>query len=170
MTITATVMTTTPTRMPRTTTTTIMMRTATAPAGYHPHESPITMLIPLVVLSIGAVFAGIAFRAPVHLSRRPGMAFWKGSLAFDAHLMHAAHEVPLWVKLAPFIGDGDRPVPRLELGYIRNTTRLAGALRGAVQAGSTVSCYNKWYFDELYNCHLRQTRLRDRPLLLEARR
>ena len=27
--------------------------------------------------------------------------FWHGSLAFNEHLAHAAHEVPLWVKLTP---------------------------------------------------------------------
>src|SRR3546814_15551386 len=70
-------------------------------AGYHPHESPLWMLIPLVVLSIGAVFAGIAFHHQF-IYPEEGMAFWKGSLAFDEHLMHAAHEVPLWVKWTPF--------------------------------------------------------------------
>ena len=34
---------------------------STGTAGYHPHESPLTILIPLVVLSIGAVFAGLGF-------------------------------------------------------------------------------------------------------------
>jgi NADH:ubiquinone oxidoreductase subunit 5 (subunit L)/multisubunit Na+/H+ antiporter MnhA subunit len=30
-------------------------------AGYHPHESPLSMLIPLGVLSLGAIFAGFLF-------------------------------------------------------------------------------------------------------------
>src|SRR3546814_9902673 len=30
-------------------------------AGYHPHESPWTMLVPLGVLALGAVFAGFIF-------------------------------------------------------------------------------------------------------------
>jgi NADH-quinone oxidoreductase subunit L len=30
-------------------------------AGYHPHESPLVMLVPLVVLSFGAIFAGWVF-------------------------------------------------------------------------------------------------------------
>ena len=33
----------------------------TGTGGYHPHESPLAMLIPLIVLSIGAVFAGAVF-------------------------------------------------------------------------------------------------------------
>jgi NADH-quinone oxidoreductase subunit L len=31
---------------------------ATGTAGYHPHESPLSMLIPLFVLGAGALFAG----------------------------------------------------------------------------------------------------------------
>ena len=27
-------------------------------------------------------------------------SFWAGSIAYDAGLMHAMHEVPLWVKLS----------------------------------------------------------------------
>ena len=116
-------------------------------AGYHPHESPISMLIPLVVLSIGAVFAGIAFHHQF-IYPEEGMAFWKGSLAFDEHLMHAAHEVPLWVKWTPFT------VMAIGLflawnSYIRNTTlpaRFVAQFRLLHQF-----LYNKWYFDELYN-------------------
>ena len=37
--------------------------------GYHPHESPWTMLVPLVVLSLGAVFAGFVF-TPAFIERR----------------------------------------------------------------------------------------------------
>jgi NADH-quinone oxidoreductase subunit L len=116
-------------------------------AGYHPHESPINMLIPLGVLSLGAVFAGILFHHPF-LYPEEGAAFWNGSLAFNEHLMHAAHEVPLWVKWAPFT------VMAIGLflawnSYIRNTTLPA---RFVAQFGMLHQfLYNKWYFDELYN-------------------
>src|SRR4030095_4407690 len=33
-------------------------------AGYHPHESPPTMLVPIGLLAIGAVFAGQVFHHP----------------------------------------------------------------------------------------------------------
>ncbi|WP_432770634.1 MAG: NADH-quinone oxidoreductase subunit L [Sphingopyxis sp.] len=116
-------------------------------AGYHPHESPVTMLIPLVVLSIGAVFAGILFHHPF-IYPEEGLAFWNGSIAFDEHLMHAAHEVPLWVKWTPFA------VMAIGLflawnSYIRNTTLPA---RFVAQFGLLHQfLFNKWYFDELYN-------------------
>ncbi|HZV23438.1 MAG TPA: NADH-quinone oxidoreductase subunit L, partial [Luteimonas sp.] len=66
-------------------------------AGYHPHESPWSMLVPLIGLSLGALLAGYLFDE-AFLSPEHGLAFWKGSLFFDEHLMHARHEVPQWVK------------------------------------------------------------------------
>src|SRR3546814_13739594 len=60
------------------------------------------MLIPLGVLTFGAVFAGFIFHDQFVGAQR-GAEFWNGSLAFDEHLMHAMHDVPLLVKLAPGI-------------------------------------------------------------------
>jgi len=113
-------------------------------AGYHPHESPLTMLVPLGLLSIGALLAGFAF----HHAFLEEAAFWAGSIAYDENLVHAMHEVPLLVKLSATIA--------MVLGlagaygaYIRNPGWPAafvaqfGALHRFV--------YNKWYFDELYN-------------------
>ena len=113
-------------------------------AGYHPQESPLTMLVPLGVLSLGTIFAGFVF-SPAFLESE---SFWNGALAYNAHLMHAMHEVPLWVKLSATV------VMLLGLftawyAYIRNPGFPAkfveqfGALHRFV--------YNKWYFDELYN-------------------
>jgi NADH-quinone oxidoreductase subunit L len=65
-----------------------------------PHESPWTMLVPLGVLSIGAILAGMAFHHPF-IESTAGTEFWRGSLAFDEHLMEEIHHAPLWVKLAP---------------------------------------------------------------------
>ncbi len=113
-------------------------------AGYHPHESPYSMLIPLGVLALGAVFAGFLF-SPAFLE---SAQFWNGSVFYDEHLMHAMHEVPLWVKLSATV------VMLLGLftawyAYIRNPGFPAkfveqfGALHRFV--------FNKWYFDELYD-------------------
>jgi NADH-quinone oxidoreductase subunit L len=113
-------------------------------AGYHPHESPWVMLTPLVVLSIGAVAAGYVFKTAFLDSA----AFWNGSIAYNEHLMHAMHEVPMLVKYAAFI------VMVLGLltawyGYIRNT-RFPGMV--AEQLGPIYRfVYRKWMFDELYH-------------------
>jgi NADH-quinone oxidoreductase subunit L len=116
-------------------------------AGYHPHESPITMLIPLGVLTIGAVLAGFAFHH-AFLDAEHGVAFWKGSIAFDTHLMHAMHEVPLLVKLSATIV--------MIIGfviawfaYIKDTTIPARFV--ATFGGLHQFLFNKWYWDELYN-------------------
>ncbi len=115
--------------------------------GYHPLESPWTMLVPLGVLSLGAVFAGMLFHHPF-IDVEEGAAFWGGSLYFDAHLMHEIHEVPLWVKLAP--------AAVMIIGfliafqaYIRKTDIPA---RFTAQWEILYDfLYNKWYFDEIYN-------------------
>ncbi len=117
-----------------------------ATAGYHPHESPLSMLIPLILLSIGAVFAGFAFH---HAFISDGAGeFWKGSLVFHEHLIHAMHAVPTWVKWAPFT------VMAIGLfiawyGYIKNPKFPAAVVE---QIGVLYTfVYNKWFFDELYN-------------------
>ena len=104
------------------------------------------MLIPLTMLSIGAILAGFVFHHA--FISEGGGEFWKGSLAFDEHLIHAMHAVPTWVKWAPFtvmvIG-----LVTAWYAYLRNprfpATFVAqfGVLHRFV--------YNKWYFDELYN-------------------
>jgi NADH-quinone oxidoreductase subunit L len=119
----------------------------TGTGGYHPHESPWTMLVPLGVLSLGAIFAGILFHGPF-IEAEEGAHFWAGSIAFDEHLAHAIHEVPLWVKLAP----GTVMIIGFLIAlqaYIRNTDIPA---RFTAQWGILYRfLYNKWYFDELYD-------------------
>jgi NADH-quinone oxidoreductase subunit L len=115
--------------------------------GYHPHESPWTMLVPLGVLSLGAIFAGMLFHGPF-IEAEEGAHFWGSSIAFDTHLAHAIHEVPLWVKLAPGIVMIIGFLIALQ-AYIRNTDIPA---RFVGQWGILHNFfYNKWYFDELYN-------------------
>ncbi len=116
-------------------------------AGYHPHESPWPILVPLILLSIGAVFAGFVFHKPF-IYAEEGAAFWGSSIAFDAVLMEAAHNVPLWVKWTPFA------VMALGLliawnNYVRNPALPAKFVE---QFGVIHNfLYRKWYFDELYD-------------------
>jgi NADH-quinone oxidoreductase subunit L len=115
--------------------------------GYHPHESPWTMLVPLGILSVGAIFAGLLFHGPF-IEAEEGAHFWGGSIAFDAHLAHAIHEVPLWVKLAP----GAVMIVGFLIAlqaYVRNTS-LPGRFVGHWGVLHRF-LYNKWFFDEAYN-------------------
>ncbi|MGE8140776.1 NADH-quinone oxidoreductase subunit L [Novosphingobium sp. NPDC080210] len=115
-------------------------------AGYHPHESPINMLIPLGVLSLGAVLAGFVFHHSF-ISEGTGH-FWQGSVAFSEELIHHMHGVPTWVKWAPAVV----MITGLLIawyGYIKNPgfpAKLVAAIRPV-----HTFVYNKWFFDELYN-------------------
>jgi NADH-quinone oxidoreductase subunit L len=116
-------------------------------AGYHPHEAPWPMLVPLLVLAIGAVFAGIVFHG-WFVEPSAGEEFWKGSVAFNEHLMHAMHEVPLWVKLAPAVV--------MITGFLIAYAAYMRDLTIPARFTSTFSVLydfllHKWYFDELYN-------------------
>jgi NADH-quinone oxidoreductase subunit L len=115
--------------------------------GYHPHESPKSMLVPLVLLGIGAMFAGYAFHG-MFIDPEKGMAYWNGSVAFNEHLMHAMHEVPELVKLSATI------VMLLGLAiawlaYIKSPD-LPGKFVASA-GGLYRFLLNKWYFDELYD-------------------
>jgi NADH-quinone oxidoreductase subunit L len=112
--------------------------------GYHPHESPLTMLVPICLLAVGAVAAGFTF-AHFFLD---SAEFWNGSVAFDEHLAHAMHDVPLWVKLtATFV-----MLVGLAIAY-NNYIRNPGDAAGFVKHFGGIYRFvkNKWYFDELYD-------------------
>jgi NADH-quinone oxidoreductase subunit L len=115
--------------------------------GYHPHESPWSMLTPLLLLSVGAVAAGFAYHR-FFIEPESGEHFWRGAIAFREHLMHEMHAVPTFIKLsatiAMLIG-----LATAWLAYIR-----APGLPGAVseRAGGLYRfLLHKWYFDELYD-------------------
>jgi NADH-quinone oxidoreductase subunit L len=115
--------------------------------GYHPHESPWTMLVPIGLLALGSVLAGQLFHE-IFVGAEHGPEFWNGSVAFDAHLAHAAHEVPRWVAYTPFavmlIG--------LAIAYNNYIRRPEAAGRFVAQFGGLHRfVLNKWYFDELYD-------------------
>ncbi|RQW45376.1 NADH-quinone oxidoreductase subunit L [Novosphingobium sp. LASN5T] len=115
-------------------------------AGYHPHESPAVMLTPLVILSMGAIFAGLVFNH-AFVSEGTG-EFWKGSLVFSEHLIHAMHHVPHWVKWAPFTVMATGLLIAW-YAYIKNTKFPAAFVD---QFGFLYRfLLNKWYFDELYH-------------------
>jgi len=114
--------------------------------GYHPHESPWAMLVPLAVLTIGAIFAGLLFHGPF-IEAEEGAHFWQTSIMFDTHLMHALHETPVLVKLLP----GTVMLIGLLIAwsaYVRNP-QLAKTFAAQFRM-LYLFLLNKWYFDELY--------------------
>jgi NADH-quinone oxidoreductase subunit L len=117
-------------------------------AGYHPHESPWPMLIPLGVLTLGAIFAGFVFHGGF-IDAETGKAFWANStLFFNEHLMHAMHEVPLWVKLSSTVA----MLTGLLVAYVMYQQSKDAPQRLATAFAPLYRFFlNKWYFDELYN-------------------
>ena len=114
----------------------------------HVHESPLVMLVPLLLLAVGAVFAGAVF-APSFIGHH-WEEFWNGAIvnAPGNEIMHHVHEVPGWVPLAPtIVGLGG-----IALAYVMYmfAPSLPGALARAFP-GVHRFLLNKWYFDELYD-------------------
>ena len=122
--------------------------TSDGTAGYHPHESPWSMLAPLALLTLGAVLAGFVFHE-AFIDAEAGKAFWANStLYFNTHLMHAMHEVPLWVKLSSTVA----MLIGLTTAYLMYQRSEDAPQRLAATFAPIYRFFlNKWYFDELYN-------------------
>jgi len=112
----------------------------------HAHEAPLVMTIPVILLAIGAIFAGLAFYEPFvghHMSE-----FWGNSIFNqDKALFDKAHHVAVWVKLLPLIASLSGFFiawyfyllkPDMPQKIARDFTALYAFLQ------------NKWYFDEIY--------------------
>jgi len=116
-------------------------------AGYHPHESPLTMLVPITLLALGALLAGQLFHH-VFIHPEGGPEFWQGSVAFSKELAEAAENSPQWVKLTPTI------VMLIGLWIAwNNYLRSPGSADRFVATFPGIYKFvaNKWYFDELYD-------------------
>ena len=109
------------------------------------HESPLVMLLPLIILSVGAVFAGFLFK-DLFIGQDSGSLFWGESIKFLKPL--SVNHPPLWIILITpilvvlsipisyylFVKNKDVPI------YLTETNKpLYNFL------------FNKWDFDELYN-------------------
>jgi NADH-quinone oxidoreductase subunit L len=121
---------------------------ASAEVMHHVHESPPVMLVPLLLLAVGALFAGFVFKE--YFFGHEYAEFWKGALytAPGNEILDHYHHVPLWVKLSPFIAMVIGLVTAWVF-YIRAPhipKALAERHRGLYQF-----LLNKWYFDELYD-------------------
>jgi NADH-quinone oxidoreductase subunit L len=159
----------------------------------HAHEAPNSMLVPLYVLAIGAVFSGMVWygsffgsndkvgkffgvpyaeaseygeeadhgddhsddhaaeegshgKAHYNLVGAPGEGAIHNSP--DNHVLNDAHEVPVWVKLAPFIA----MLSGFGLAYQMYIRRPDWPHKLATQQAPLYQfLLNKWYFDEIFN-------------------
>jgi NADH-quinone oxidoreductase subunit L len=112
------------------------------------HESPLTMLVPLAVLAVGALAAGWAF---LHIFEGSGSeSFFRGSLVYSAdnHVLENMEHMPLSVTLAPTV--------MMVIGfliawqfYIRRPDIPETLARD--QAVLYRFLLNAWYFDWIYD-------------------
>ena len=116
----------------------------------HVHESPWVMLGPLVVLAIGAVFAGMVGYQWFGGSIEARADFWRDALLMlpGNDTIEAAHHVPFWVKLLPILV-GVAGIVGAYLAYV-----LIPGIPGIVSTMLKpihALFFRKWYFDELYD-------------------
>jgi NADH-quinone oxidoreductase subunit L len=115
---------------------------------HHVHESPRVMLVPLIILAIGALLAGVL--AHEYFFGHDYTHFWQGALFTlpENELLEEYHHVPLWVKWSPFCAMALGLVTAWYM-YIRSPETpkyLADQHRVLYQF-----LLNKWYFDEIYD-------------------
>ena len=107
------------------------------------HESPIIMLIPLIILGIGAVLSGILFKD--FFIGKDSTSFWQDSIFFINELSH--EHLPLWLLLiTPIIVTIAIPVSYYY--FIKNPKILENFKSSYNKIYNFL--LNKWYFDEIY--------------------
>jgi NADH-quinone oxidoreductase subunit L len=140
----------------------------------HAHESPTVMLVPLGVLALGAVFAGMIwydsfFGSHEQVNRFFGIAAHaeasdthgeaapvahgvapEGAIFMhpDNHVLDDAHHAPTWVKVSPFVAMLIGLITALWF-YVWDPAmprRVAETNRPLY-----LFLLNKWYFDEIYD-------------------
>ena len=108
------------------------------------HESPLIMLIPLIILAIGSVFAGFFFK-DLFMGYGSFSEFWRGSIFFLEPLT-SEHPPVYIIYLTPIL-----VIVTIPLSYfifLKNKSLL----EGLVNSNRPIYLFlkNKWYFDELY--------------------
>ena len=107
------------------------------------HESPIIMLIPLIILGIGAVLSGILFKD--FFIGKDSTSFWQDSIFFINELSH--EHLPLWLLLiTPIIVTIAIPVSYY---YFINNPKILENFKSSYNRIYNF-LLNKWYFDEIY--------------------
>ena len=108
------------------------------------HESPLVMLVPLLFLALGAIFAGYAFKD--YFIGSQFIQFWSSSIFFlkEFVLLHP----PLWfLLLTPILVL--LAIPLSYYFFVKDKKSLDGFIE--INKPLYNFLVNKWYFDELYD-------------------
>ena len=109
------------------------------------HESPFVMLTPLIILAIGAIFAGYFFKE-LFIGHSSSNYFWTDSIKFLLPL--SLDHPPLWIiYITPIIVILSIPLSYYLFVKNKNITNWL------VNENQPLYNFllNKWYFDELYD-------------------
>ncbi len=108
------------------------------------HESPLVMLIPLIILSIGAIFAGFIFK-DLFLGHEGINDYWSESIFFLQPL--SADHPPTWfLFLTPILVTIAIPISY----YLFVKNKILPETIVSINQPLYKFLVNKWYFDELY--------------------
>ncbi len=108
------------------------------------HESPLVMLIPLIFLAVGAIFAGITFKE-LFIGDEGLEYFWRDSIFFLKPL--STEHPPLWfLILTPILVIIS--IPTAYYLFLKNKNLTNQIVK--VNQPLYQFLLNKWYFDELY--------------------
>jgi NADH-quinone oxidoreductase subunit L len=115
------------------------------------HESPLVMLLPLIILAIGAIFSGFLFK-DLFIGNGGENYFWGDSIKFLNPL--STDHPPIWFILTtPTLVIMSIPIAYYL--FVKNkeiTNQIAETNKPLYNF-----LVNKWYFDELYNSLFIQT-------------
>ena len=108
------------------------------------HESPAVMLAPLLLLALGAIFAGYAFKD--YFIGSQFIQFWNNSIFFLKEFV--LHHPPLWfLLLTPILVL--LAIPLSYYFFVKDKKSLDGFIE--INKPLYNFLVNKWYFDELYD-------------------
>ncbi len=124
------------------------------PEGCHPHESGAWMLLPLVVLAVGAALAGYVGFGPVSHAFHDFLApvFAGTFVAHNPVHAHAPDHAGFWAQYGLMIVSGSLAVVAILAAYAIYVQRpwLAGLAR-ATFPGAYRALWNKYFVDEAYD-------------------
>ena len=108
-------------------------------------ESPVIMIVPLIILSIGSIFSGYLFK-DLFIGETSSILFWKDSIKFLSVFDH--HHLPLWIiTITPILVLISIPISFYL--FIKKKTFLSNIIKKNNFFYNFL--LNKCYFDELYD-------------------
>ena len=113
---------------------------------HHVHESPLSMKVPLIILSIGAICSGMLGQ---HLGIVDASGeFWNNSIE-TTDILSKLEELPILVKKAPTIVAFAGIL--LAILFYKIVPTIPQKLSSSMKY-LYLMVYNKYYFDEMYEC------------------